>query len=178
VLEVVEDYDGDTYRAVYTVRFAGAVYALHAFQKKSRHGIATPAHEMDLIRTRLKQAELLHERKKKGMTMSDFDEIEYEESSGNVFADLGLPDADELLLKAGLARQITVILQERGLTQAEAARVLGTQQPKVSQLVRGALGGFSLERLIRYLNALGRDVEIVVHEQPRSHGSTSVTIAA
>jgi predicted XRE-type DNA-binding protein len=110
--------------------------------------------------------------------MSDFDEIEYEESTGNVFADLGLPDADELLLKAGLARQITVILEERGLTQAEAARLLGTQQPKVSQLVRGALSGFSLERLIRYLNALGRDVEIIVHEQPRSHGSASVTVAA
>lgn len=110
--------------------------------------------------------------------MSDIDEIEYEESSGNVFADLGLPDADELLLKAGLARQITAILEARGLTQGEAARILGTQQPKVSQLVRGALAGFSLERLIRYLNALGRDVEIIVHEQPRSQGSATVTIAA
>lgn len=60
VLEVVEDYDGDAYRAVYTVRLAGAVYVLHAFQKKSRHGIATPAHEVDLIRARLKQAEQLH----------------------------------------------------------------------------------------------------------------------
>jgi predicted XRE-type DNA-binding protein len=110
--------------------------------------------------------------------MSDTDEIEYEESSGNVFADLGLPDADELLLKAGLVRQITLILEERGLSQAEAARILGTHQPKVSQLVRGSLGGFSLERLIRYLNALGRDVEIVVHEQPRPHGNTSITVAA
>jgi phage-related protein len=66
VLEVVEDYDGDTYRAVYTVRFTGAVYALHAFQKKSRHGIATPVHDMDLIRARLKQVELLHARKTEG----------------------------------------------------------------------------------------------------------------
>jgi phage-related protein len=63
VLEVVEDYDGDTYRAVYTVRLAGAVYVLHAFQKKSRPGIATPAHEMDLVRARLKQAEQIHARK-------------------------------------------------------------------------------------------------------------------
>ncbi len=106
------------------------------------------------------------------------DEIRYEESSGNVFADLGLPDADELLLKAELARQISAILQERKLTQAEAARILGTQQPKVSQLVRGALGGFSLERLIRYLNALGRNVEIVVHERPVGRGDVKVTIAA
>lgn len=65
VLEVVEDHDGDTYRAVYTVRLAGAVYVLHAFQKKARHGIATPAHEMDLVRARLKQAEQLHAQKTK-----------------------------------------------------------------------------------------------------------------
>ena len=57
VLEIVEDYAGDTYRAVYTVRFIGAVYALHAFQKKSKKGIETPKQEMDLIRRRLKKAE-------------------------------------------------------------------------------------------------------------------------
>jgi len=57
VLEVVEDYDGDTYRAVYTVKFAGRVYVLHAFQKKSKHGIKTPQHEIDLIKSRLKRAE-------------------------------------------------------------------------------------------------------------------------
>ena len=57
VLEVVEDHDGDTYRAVYTVRFQGAIYTLHAFQKKSKKGIATPKHELDLIEARLKAAE-------------------------------------------------------------------------------------------------------------------------
>ena len=57
VLEIVDDYDGDAYRAVYTVRFAGAVYVLHAFQKKSKRGIATPKHEIELVRTRLKRAE-------------------------------------------------------------------------------------------------------------------------
>jgi phage-related protein len=66
VLEVMEEFDGDAYRAVYTVRFAGAVYVLHAFQKKSRRGIATPAHEMDVIRARLKQAEQVHARKTRG----------------------------------------------------------------------------------------------------------------
>ena len=60
VLEVVENQDGDTYRAVYTVRLAGRVYVLHAFQKKSRHGIATPKAEIDLIRTRLRWAEEQH----------------------------------------------------------------------------------------------------------------------
>jgi phage-related protein len=67
VLEIVEDHDGDTYRAVYTVRFADAVYVLHIFQKKSKKKIATPKHEMDLIRVRLKEAERLHaERTREG----------------------------------------------------------------------------------------------------------------
>ena len=60
VLEVVDDHDGDTYRAVYTVRFRGAVYALHAFQKKAKKGIQTPKQEMDLVRRRLKRAAELH----------------------------------------------------------------------------------------------------------------------
>ena len=57
VLEIVEDYRGDTYRAIYTVRFASAVYVLHAFKKKSKSGIATPRHEMELVERRLKAAE-------------------------------------------------------------------------------------------------------------------------
>ncbi len=61
VLEVVDDHDGETYRAVYTVRFAGVVYVLHAFQKKSKHGIATPKHEIALIEQRLKRAREDHE---------------------------------------------------------------------------------------------------------------------
>jgi phage-related protein len=61
VLEIVEDHDGDTYRAVYTVRFAEAVYVLHVFQKKSKKKIATPKHELELIRSRLKEAERRHE---------------------------------------------------------------------------------------------------------------------
>jgi phage-related protein len=62
VLEIMDDFDGDTYRAVYTVRFAGAVYVLHAFQKKSRRGIATPKTELDLIEQRLKRAKADYER--------------------------------------------------------------------------------------------------------------------
>jgi phage-related protein len=60
VLEIVDDFDGDTYRAVYTVKFAGVVYVLHAFQKKSKKGIATPQREIDLIKARLKRAEEHH----------------------------------------------------------------------------------------------------------------------
>ena len=65
VLEVVEDHDGDTYRAVYTVRFADAVYVLHVFQKKSKHGIDTPKEEADKIRARLQMAEELHRSKRR-----------------------------------------------------------------------------------------------------------------
>jgi len=63
VLEVVDDYDGDTYRTVYTVRFTDAVYVLHAFQKESKRGVATPKHDIDLIRDRLEVARRLHEQR-------------------------------------------------------------------------------------------------------------------
>jgi predicted XRE-type DNA-binding protein len=97
-------------------------------------------------------------------------------SSGNVFADMRLPDAEELLAKADLAIQISRIIEERELTQAEAAELLGIDQPKISALVRGRLEGFSIERLTRFLNALGQDVEIVVRPKPRTqpHGQTRV----
>jgi predicted XRE-type DNA-binding protein len=90
------------------------------------------------------------------------EEIDVYPSSGNVFEDLGLPNADELLLKAELVHQISEIISERQLTQIEAAKILGIDQPKVSSLVRGKLSGFSTERLFRFLNALGRNVEIRV----------------
>jgi predicted XRE-type DNA-binding protein len=88
---------------------------------------------------------------------------EFEISSGNVFADLGLPHPEELQAKSDLMFEISRTIEERGLTQAEAAEILGIDQPKVSSLVRGRVTGFSMERLYRYLNALGKDVEIVIH---------------
>ena len=94
---------------------------------------------------------------------------EIEASSGSVFADLDVPDADEALAKAELARRICEILAERKLTQARAAALLGVDQPKVSALFRGRLEGFSTDRLFRFLNALGQDVEIVV--RPRRRGN-------
>ena len=85
-------------------------------------------------------------------------------SSGNVFADLGLPDAPQLKAKADLAYEISRAIAARRLTQARAAELLGIDQPKVSALMRGRLTGFSMERLYRFLNALGRDIEIVVRD--------------
>lgn len=98
------------------------------------------------------------------------EEIPVEESSGNVFADLGFPEAEEELAKAMLSRQIHKAIEERGLTQVRAAEVLGVSQPDVSKVVRGAVGGFSLERLTRFLNALGKDVEIRV--RPKASGES------
>jgi predicted XRE-type DNA-binding protein len=105
------------------------------------------------------------------------DEIEFERGRGNVFTDLGLPDSEEMLLKAHLVHQISLILEERGHTQAEAAELLGIDQPKVSRLLRGQLRGFSVERLTRFLNLLGQDVEIVVRPKPgtQRQGRTRVT---
>lgn len=85
-----------------------------------------------------------------------------EGGSGNIFADLGLEQPDLRLAKARIALQIAQVIQDRGLTQARAAELLGIDQPKVSSLVRGKLAGFTLERLLRFLNALGYDVEITL----------------
>ncbi len=87
-----------------------------------------------------------------------------EKSSGNVFADLGLSDSEELLAKAKLALAIAKVIKARKLTQVEAARIMGVDQPKVSLLVRGRLEGFSIERLCSFLTKLERDIEIVVKE--------------
>ena len=98
--------------------------------------------------------------------------------SGNVFADLGLPNPEERLAKAGLASEIERIIRERGLSQANAAKVLGIDQPKISALRNGRLSGFSVERLIRFLNALDRDVEIVVKAKPRSRQRGQLLVKA
>jgi predicted XRE-type DNA-binding protein len=108
--------------------------------------------------------------------MSQSDEVL--ESSGNVFADLELDEPEEMLAKAELARRIGNILKRRRLTQAQAATLLGIDQPKVSALLRGKLAGFSTDRLLRFLMALDRDVEIVIKRKPRSrkHGELRVVV--
>lgn len=97
----------------------------------------------------------------------------YTESSGNIFADLELPNADELLAKAELAIRITEILRRRRLTQVQAAAILGVDQPKISALIRGRLSGFSIERLLRFLLLLGADVSITIQPHRRSRSRRS-----
>jgi len=94
--------------------------------------------------------------------------------SGNIFEDLGLEYAEELLVKAELARKISGIVTSLNMTQSEAAELLGIDQLKVSALINGKLSGFSTSRLFRFLNALGRDVEIVVKPKSLSKAQTRV----
>jgi predicted XRE-type DNA-binding protein len=95
-------------------------------------------------------------------------EIKVQSSIGNVFADLELANSQELLLKAELVRQISQLITARKLTQMAVAELLGIEQPKVSALLRGKLSDFSTDRLFRFLNALGSDVEIRVIPKPES----------
>ena len=97
-------------------------------------------------------------------------------SGGNVFADLGLDAPDELMAKAELALQIARIATRRRLTQIETARILGTTQPKVSDLFLGKLAGFSMERLMRFLNALDRDVRITIAPKPADRERATITV--
>jgi predicted XRE-type DNA-binding protein len=98
--------------------------------------------------------------------------------TGNVFADLGYPDAAERQAKLRLAYALNQILKERKLSQAQAANVLGVTQPKVSALRHYKLAGFSVERLMNLLTALDRDVEIVIRRKPRSRRAARISVVA
>jgi predicted XRE-type DNA-binding protein len=100
-----------------------------------------------------------------------------EESSGNIFADLGLPNPEQEQLKAHLTLQIYRIIKARKLTQAEAGEIIGVAQSQVSLLMRNRSGNFSIERLMKFLMALGNDVEITVKPTRKQHGEMSVVIA-
>jgi predicted XRE-type DNA-binding protein len=98
-------------------------------------------------------------------------------SSGNVFADLGLPDPDQDMIKANLVHAVSDIIRARGLSQKDAALLLGTDQAKVSALLRGKISGFSTDRLMRLLARLGHNVTIVVERRECDHGAVAVTMA-
>jgi len=98
------------------------------------------------------------------------------DGSGNVFADLGLPNPEQELVKASLTLRIHRIIRQRGLTQKEAAALLGVKQPQVSLLMRNRSGNFSMGRLIDFLTALGQDVQITVRTTRKEHGALSVAV--
>ena len=98
------------------------------------------------------------------------------EGSANIFADLGLPNPEQQLIKARLTLQIYRIIREREMTQTEAALALGIKQPHVSLLMRNRAGSFSIGRLLEFLTSLGQDVEVTVRPTRRDHGEISVTL--
>ena len=98
----------------------------------------------------------------------------FEKSSGNVFADIGLRNADELLLKAEIMSEIARLMKQKNLTQAKAAPLTGTAQPGLSNLLHGRFRGFSIERRLLMLTAFGRDIEVVVRPAPRSRKTGGV----
>ena len=100
--------------------------------------------------------------------------LEKQLSSGNVFADIGVADAEEHLIKAGLVVKIDQIIRRRGLTQTAAAEAMGIDQPKVSAMLAGQFRGYSVERLMRFLVALGQDVQIVVKARKRGQAELRV----
>jgi predicted XRE-type DNA-binding protein len=105
-------------------------------------------------------------------------EVKVHDSTGNVFEDMGMRDAEERLAKAELARVIRNEIRERGLTQSEAAEMLGVKQPDISDLTRGKLARFSMERLERFLNALDLEVRIQIGPRPawKEHAGISVEV--
>jgi len=104
-------------------------------------------------------------------------EVQIETGSGNVYADLGLPDAQEMQIKAQLAQKIGELMHKRRLTQVAAAKLFGMTQPKISALLRGQFRGISEAKMIDCLNKLGRDVEIVIAESRQQTGSLRVVFA-
>lgn len=99
-----------------------------------------------------------------------------ERGSTNVYADLGLDNAEEMLVKAQLATKIGDIIKRRKLTQVQAAELLGITQPKLSGLLRGQFRGISEAKMLECLTRLGRDVEIIVKSTPRSRAEGHVTV--
>jgi predicted XRE-type DNA-binding protein len=102
--------------------------------------------------------------------------IQVECSSGNVFADLGLPNPEEHLVKATIALAIARTIRERGFTQEQAGAILGLTQPKVSDLVRGRLDKFTLDRLMRYMCKFDYDVTIRFKPKPKSRGEAVIYV--
>jgi predicted XRE-type DNA-binding protein len=105
------------------------------------------------------------------------DRVESETGSGNVFADLGLADAEKLKIKSGLVIEITRAIRKRGLTQVEASQRMGIAQPKVSAMLRGDFANLSERKLMDCLNRLGYDIEIKVKPTRRAVGQLKLAIA-
>lgn len=172
VVEIIADHQGDTFRAVYTVRIASAVYVLPRLSEEIKERPRDAEDQHEAYRTTLARGGTARARRtvmKKKIT--------YEAGSGNVFADIGLPNAEEHLVKAQLVYKIDGLMKTRRLKQVDAAKLFGIKQPDVSKMLRGDFRQFSVERLLRFLVALGQDVEIVVKPHRGSRKAAELRVA-
>jgi|ERR1700741_2531182 len=113
---------------------------------------------------------------KRAKRKTRIDDSAIAESGPNIFADMDLPDAEELHTKVRLAVALYHAIKGRKLKQAEAAKILGVAQPKVSALMHGKLDGFSVQKLIEFLTSLNRDVDIVIRPRPAKRGAGRITV--
>jgi phage-related protein/predicted XRE-type DNA-binding protein len=172
VFELRDDHRGDTFRAVYAVKIGDAVHVLHAFKKKSKSGIAHAEVGHRSHREKVEDSSRPPRRKREdAMKRKDA-----RSGIDNVLEDLGFDDAEELSTKAALALRLNALIEERGLTQAQAATVTGMTQPKISQVRRYKLRNISLERLMQALVALDQRVEIKVQPARHAHAA-GITVA-
>ncbi len=151
------------------------MFVLHCFEKRSKRGISTPKEDLDTVRSRLKVAETLAKELRNEKWL--IDGIEVQRSSGSVYADLGLPDAEKLKIKTGLVAEIRKSMRRLGLTQQEAAKRMGISQPKVSDMMRGDFSNLSERELMDCLNRLGYDIEIKVKPATEPVGHLMPAIA-
>jgi predicted XRE-type DNA-binding protein/phage-related protein len=156
VVEIVADHRSDTYRCVYTA-LSEIALCTACLSEEGEVGAQDAK-----IRDGTNRSAAAYSRTHCARRTSMSKKIDYEVGSGNVFADIGLPNAEEHLIKAQLVYKIDRLMKGRSLKQVEAAKLFGIKQPDVSNMLRGDFRQFSVERLLRFLVALGQDVEIVV----------------
>jgi predicted XRE-type DNA-binding protein/phage-related protein len=171
VLEIPLRYASDAYRVVLAVQIGKRVYVLHAFQKnlsealKHRSGMSTSSRND------------MQKHRSWPMSTKKRKQIEFEESSGNIFADLGLDDADELYARAQIGVHVFKILKDKKLKQREIAAVLGIAQPDVSHLMNGHFSRFTTDKLLDFLKRLDRKVRIEVSRHHKGEPYQQVTFA-
>jgi predicted XRE-type DNA-binding protein len=162
---------------VYTARYTTAVKAPHFFREKSRPAASHAQARRGIDQAAAEGYGSTGKRNQDMNTKATIGEIIVEQGSRNVYADLGFPDADEMLVKAKLASEIRQIIKSWNLTQQRAAEMLGMREPKLAEMLRGNFSGISQTKMIECLNRLGRDVEIVVKQAGRRNvGHTQVVV--
>ena len=178
VVELIENFDGDTYRAIYAVRFETTVYVLHCFKEieaRQEDPAKRPGAGEEAAQGR--GSGLQRRETRKETTMSRTGTRIYE-SDANIFADLGLPDADTHYLKAQIVAELFRLTRQRKLTQAKAGERMGISQPEVSRLFKGHFREYSVERLMEFLTTFDRDVEIVSRPGARKGERGHITFKA